>query len=813
MTAPYIDYLDPANGTYLGGDSVEIYGGNFNDPEVTDVQIDGESADFSYDRGNLNFTTPAHAAGDVDVVVFNDDGESDPVTFTYEGGGGSSTVAQTRVVKWSVANPRSVTRQAKWSVAALVNKTRQVKWGVNGAVSLTRATKWSVASLVNKTRAVKWAVATLVNKTRQVKWGVNGLVAVVRAAKWSVANPRSVTRQAKWSVAARVNQTRAVKWSVASLVSQTRAVKWSVNSLVSVTRAAKWTVAGLADLTRQVKWSVLGPPPPPVYARLQTPSDRLRLYIGGQAPENEVLQAAGLAISGLAWSNVMPGGNASMSFAIDAARPELPLLNALAANAKVWLKVGPFTIWQGWALPKETTIGAQGGTIDAQFEGTLARLMRNKSQTLTVVDADMSHWWQSPNNNGQIGGDNQGHLLLYVNKGSPTKAAETGPGNVGDWVYYVDEGLPTARQIYKVTYDVSWALASSNWIAQLGWSDIPYSYGGYASGGDVSWTNGSGSSTDQDKQPASAARAAMVSLYALADTTGVTATRYIEFLKMRVWTQTTAPTIDSAMLDILTASGLITESDLETLDALNHCAYRDLQSIAAICGDLATRSPALIDWAIYGPRLYDHYRPWPTPATTIALQKGDLADETSDTIVGDYENALDGVMVTYGTDATGADAAYPRGTMRYALYGSTAAVEDRVETLDYSGDIMSPQQALDIATREYLLRSANAYRNSVVVRLSSMLRTEDGRTIDPLLLTAANVFLRRTYVVGEPPIYITGIDADLDGDRMTLSVGSPEDRQLFLPFRLPAPSVHQVTKHGWKTVHGKKVKTSWKVWE
>jgi len=84
--APTITDIDPANGPAGGGTTVTLSGTGFTDDAT--VSVDGSDPitpdSVSEDGTELTFTTPAHAAGEVDVTVTTDAGTSDPVTFVYD---------------------------------------------------------------------------------------------------------------------------------------------------------------------------------------------------------------------------------------------------------------------------------------------------------------------------------------------------------------------------------------------------------------------------------------------------------------------------------------------------------------------------------------------------------------------------------------------------------------------------------------------------------------------------------------------------------------------------------------------------------
>lgn len=74
--APTVDSIDPAEGAAAGGTEVHIYGANFDGTTgVTFGGTAGTALDVVND-GEIVVTTPAHAAGAVDVVVTNATGNA-----------------------------------------------------------------------------------------------------------------------------------------------------------------------------------------------------------------------------------------------------------------------------------------------------------------------------------------------------------------------------------------------------------------------------------------------------------------------------------------------------------------------------------------------------------------------------------------------------------------------------------------------------------------------------------------------------------------------------------------------------------------
>lgn len=83
LEAPTISSLSPTTGTTAGGTTVTITGTNFVEGATT-IRIDGVTRPVTWTSAiSIRFTTPAHAAGPVNVTVTTAGGQTDPTTFTY----------------------------------------------------------------------------------------------------------------------------------------------------------------------------------------------------------------------------------------------------------------------------------------------------------------------------------------------------------------------------------------------------------------------------------------------------------------------------------------------------------------------------------------------------------------------------------------------------------------------------------------------------------------------------------------------------------------------------------------------------------
>jgi hypothetical protein len=540
--------------------------------------------------------------------------------------------------------------------------------------------------------------------------------------------------------------------------------------------------------------------------------DKLSLLVGATAPEIELLHDPALEISGLRWSSVLPGGHASLSFSIACPNPLLALRNALRADNKIWLKYGTTSIWEGWILPLETEIGETDGAVNIECEGTLARAGRNEGCFSTWVDSDTSNWYQPDAHNNQIGGDNQGQLLLYSNKGDAIEA-----NKAGLWYYSMSNIFngphPRNEILTKITYDYDINVDASNWIADISSDKEPW-WGTWTV--DRAWTNTSGTGTGQSTTitDADIPRGLRLRLYSSNDVTSAdrTSTRYIKLTNVKVYTQALPPTIDSAMYDLLcTGARLIgsTGNETETLDAINHCTWRDPASIAAMCADLATRTDRTVDWALWGSILYCKERPTPAAHTTVALRRSDLV-AGADGIFGDHESAVDYVYIVYSPDD--AIDGVPIGFSRMTGYGSYG-ITNRMPVLDYSGEVMSQPEARALAQQEYTRRNGDVYRGSVTLPLDRPLVNMNGAPIDPLLILPGRGWaVDRTYQIGHAPLTITATEFDLDSETVAITVGPQEERQPWLPASKPKAGARRVKKFGpWRTVKGRRTRKSW--WE
>lgn len=137
MAAPTVTSLNPSSGTTAGGNPVVITGTNFNNPAVSTVDFDGNTATFTIDSNTqITATAPAHAAGPFPVTVTNADGTSAPINYTYTTGltlaptsgssGGGTTVhiygtnlAGTTAVKFGTKPATSFTQVSSTHVQAV----------------------------------------------------------------------------------------------------------------------------------------------------------------------------------------------------------------------------------------------------------------------------------------------------------------------------------------------------------------------------------------------------------------------------------------------------------------------------------------------------------------------------------------------------------------------------------------------------------------------------------------------------------------------------------------------------------------------
>ena len=85
--APTADDVDPDQGPTTGGTVVVVTGTGFVPGETTvtigGVVIPADEVDVADDGTSLSFTTPPHAAGEVELTVTTPDGTTDPLTYTY----------------------------------------------------------------------------------------------------------------------------------------------------------------------------------------------------------------------------------------------------------------------------------------------------------------------------------------------------------------------------------------------------------------------------------------------------------------------------------------------------------------------------------------------------------------------------------------------------------------------------------------------------------------------------------------------------------------------------------------------------------
>lgn len=504
--------------------------------------------------------------------------------------------------------------------------------------------------------------------------------------------------------------------------------------------------------------------------------DRINLFVGATTQEVDILHEKGVEVSGLRWHSVLPGGHASCSFSIAAFDPTLPVRNALKTDAKLWVKYGDTTLWQGWVLPLEREFTAESGVVHVECEGTLARAKRHQCYPYTWHDQDTGNWYTPDTHNSQYGSDNQGQLLLYLNKGSAATDGTAGAAQQRGFLrYWMHDGrhLNSQCPITKLTYTYDVNVGAANWYARI--SEAASPWGSWSTL--KTWNNTTAAGTETLTLSADM-YAISLGLWSSSDVAAVAATRYVKLTGVTVKSQDTAPTIDSAQYDLLTDAALCTSQEVETLDTLAHLAYRDSVSIADMLADIARRSASTIDWALWGDLHYCRSRPAIVPRNTVALRRSDLT-AGSDAIYGDYESAVDGVAVLYASDGTGS---VTKGSYQIASYG-TITLASRVTVLDKREQIMSPTAAAAVAQQEHARLNADVYRGTITLPLSRPLANTYRAAVDPLTIWAGRGWaLDRTYEIGHTPLTITGTEFDIDSDTVTLTVGPQEERDLYEPW-------------------------------
>jgi len=134
--APTVTGIGPSSGTANGGTAVTITGTNFLSGAT--VKLGGTTAtNVSVTSSTtITATTPAHAAGTVDVVVTNTDGQSGTLTggytYTSSGGGGSIGFVQ---VNYKTSNPSGSTLVVPYTAAQTAGNLNIVVVGWNDTTS------------------------------------------------------------------------------------------------------------------------------------------------------------------------------------------------------------------------------------------------------------------------------------------------------------------------------------------------------------------------------------------------------------------------------------------------------------------------------------------------------------------------------------------------------------------------------------------------------------------------------------------------------------------------------------------------------
>jgi hypothetical protein len=102
VAAPQISTLTPSSGPTSGGTAVTISGSNLS--TVRQVTFDGQAVPFQIANNAITTTTPAHAAGTVQVVLSSPFGTSNPASYTF---GASAQSANPKRAPSRAALPRA----------------------------------------------------------------------------------------------------------------------------------------------------------------------------------------------------------------------------------------------------------------------------------------------------------------------------------------------------------------------------------------------------------------------------------------------------------------------------------------------------------------------------------------------------------------------------------------------------------------------------------------------------------------------------------------------------------------------------------
>lgn len=536
--------------------------------------------------------------------------------------------------------------------------------------------------------------------------------------------------------------------------------------------------------------------------------DTLSLLVGSGADAVDLFADSRIEVNGLRWLSEMPGGYVSCDWTVPRSDPLIRALNQFTKDSPVRLVWGGVPVWEGYLLPPEPSLGEESGVLSCAAIGGIGMAKRNEFHVRTWVDRDYNNWWLAADHNEQFGSDNQGQLLLYLNIGS--SVAKATPGR---WTYWLGNGMNADDFLDELGFTADVNVDAANWYAKLSSAVHPWA---------ASWTTIKEWHEETDTGSGTFAvtathRALRLELWSTSDVAATAATRYVKITDLQARTTSIVgdPLINEALWDIAGDDtgglSLCSVDDTETLAALTHLAYRDPMDAGSMMADIASRSDALVDWAIWGSHLYADYRPTARARDTIALRRSDLADlEGADTVVGDYENAADAVAVLYTTqDETYAGVNLPDGTLRYATwpadapYGAEASTL-RVRVLDYSSEPMTYARAGEIANAKLDQIQADAYRGTIAVPLTRPLQSTYGAALNPGHTIAGQRWADRTYESGHAPLMITRAEADMDAETMTLTVGPLEERELYSPWSPGEVGVRKRKRT--KRVKGKKRK-------
>lgn len=330
--------------------------------------------------------------------------------------------------------------------------------------------------------------------------------------------------------------------------------------------------------------------------------------------------------SALQYETVAPGGFGPASFEIYPDDPfSVPAdFPELVNEAAVVVKHGAVTLYEGHIVGDPTIAKLENGesVITVECGGLLDAAKYRQDYGQTWVDTTYDNWARHRLSDKGFADTIDGKLRFDVSEGQYFTA-----GDIAGVFYRVNEGVVASPDdaVFALDFEYDLVLAATNWHCDI-WA-APYYVDTLS---DADWTTGLWPQSNTTAEgtahvtgfPPETRCIAFVNWNSSTSTT--TAKRHAELTDIRVFctdTSSTAPTVDTAMVDCGVVTGLATASSTETIGLpLKQCVVPPSTTHADGLDKLASMYEKPVDWGFWDSATLRVKKRLNSPADNVAIR-------------------------------------------------------------------------------------------------------------------------------------------------------------------------------------------------